>query len=238
MLAKRFDVIAPDLPGHAFTDSPPREFLSLYGMALAVNSLLRQLDRKPAIVVGHSAGAAVAVRMTLDGHIDPGAIVGINAALLPLRGFAGHFFSPLAKVLARIPLVPRLFARRAFDRSTIESMVANTGSNLDRRGIDFYWRLAQSPDHIAAAFGMMAEWDLPRLERDLPALRAPLTLIAAANDKAIAPFDADRVRSILPATTVVPLEGLGHLAHEEEPARVADIVIDVALRAGILRDRT
>jgi len=236
-LAARFHVIAVDLPGHGFTQTPPREFLSLYGMGTAVNSLLRTLEAAPAIVVGHSAGAAVAVRMSIDGHFAPRLIIGINAALLPLSGLAGHVFSPLAKVLTRIPFVPRLFARSAFDRSMIESMLANTGSSIDREGIDLYWRLAQSPGHIAAAFGMMAEWDLPRLEKDLPRLRTPLVLVAATNDKSISPFDAERARTILPKTTVVPLTGLGHLAHEEQPDLVVNVICDAAKRAGVLKPR-
>jgi magnesium chelatase accessory protein len=177
------------------------------------------------------------VRMTIDGHVAPKVIVGANAALLPLRGIAGQLFSPLAKVLARIPLVPRLFARRAFDRSTIESMLADTGSRLDRKGVDLYWRLAQSPDHIAAAFGMMAEWDLSDLQKRLPRVKTPLVLLAAAGDKTIAPSDAGRVRSMLSETTVVPIAELGHLAHEENPELVAGLVFEAAERAGVLKER-
>ena len=232
LLAQHFRVVAPDLPGHGFTQAPPREFLSLFGMALAVNSLVRELGVSPAMAVGHSAGAAIAVRMGIDGHIKPNCIVGINAALMPLRGLAGHLFSPLAKLLTRLPLIPHIFARRALDRAMIESMIADTGSTLDAEGIDLYWRLAQSPGHIAAAFGMMAEWDLPRLENDLKKLTIPLVLLVGTNDKAIPPADAERVRVLLPNTTIMPLEGLGHLAHEERPNEVAAIVERLADLSG------
>jgi magnesium chelatase accessory protein len=237
LLATHFRVIAVDLPGHGFSETPPREFLSMFGMALAVQSLLRQLGVEPRLVVGHSAGAAVAVRMSIDGRCAPDAIVGLNAALLPLRGLAGHIFSPLAKLLARVPTVARLFARRAFDRSMIETMLSDTGSKLDREGVDLYWRLAQSPAQIAAAFAMMAEWDLPRLERDLRRLRTSLALVAASNDRTISPSEAERVRHIVPDTTVLRVDGLGHLAHEERPELVADMIIDVARRAGFLAGR-
>ena len=116
-------------------------------------------------------------------------------------------------------------------------MLADTGSKLDRDGVDLYWKLAQSPDHIAAAFGMMAEWDLPHLEKDLRKLKTPLVLLAATKDRSIDPSDAERVRAILPQTTVVPVEGLGHLAHEEDPELVADIVFDAACRAGVIKRR-
>jgi magnesium chelatase accessory protein len=134
----------------------------------------------------------------------------------------------------RLPLVPRFLARLAFDRSVVDGMIEDTGSKLDRDGVDFYWRLARSPTHVAAAFGMMAEWDLPELERVLGKLRVPLILLAATNDKAIRPADADRVRAILPQTKVITLTNLGHLAHEEAPQLVADVVIDAAVEAGVI----
>ncbi len=58
-LAHGFRVVAPDLPGHGFTSMPPADGLSLPGMAAAVGALLAALDASPALVVGHSAGAAV-----------------------------------------------------------------------------------------------------------------------------------------------------------------------------------
>ncbi len=235
LLATRFHLIAPDLPGHGFTRATSREFLSLRGMGWALRSLLREMPA-PAVVLGHSAGAAIAVRMTLDGHIAPRLIVGVNAALLPLRGFPGQIFSPLARVLARMPVVPRLLARR-FDREAILSMLERTGSRIDEEGVSLYARLAGSPAHVAAAFGMMAEWDLPSLAADLPGLRTRLVLIVGSKDGSISPADADRVRAIVPGTEIVRLEGLGHLAHEERPDLVADLVFAAAEDVGVLRRR-
>jgi magnesium chelatase accessory protein len=223
LLAKRFHLVI-DLPGHGFTQLPPREFLSLYGMSLAIKSLMNTLGKHPELIVGHSAGAAIAIRMSLDKMAAPRAIIGLNAALLPLSGLAGQFFAPLARTLARLPFVPQLFARRAFDRATIKRMIADTGSKIDGQGIGFYHRLAQWPTHVAAAIGMMAEWDLPRLSRDLRKLETPLCLIVGARDRTIPPEEADRVQKMLPRTQVERLPGLGHLAHEEAPGLTAQAI--------------
>ncbi len=234
MLAQSFTVVAPDLPGHGFTSTPPREGHSLRGMAREVGELLRALALEPAVVVGHSAGAAIMIRMTLDGTITPRALVSINGALLPFRGMATQFFSPLAKFLVLNPLVPRLFAWRASDRAAVERLIRNTGSTIDPTGIDFYHRLVSSPRHVAAALAMMANWDLAPLVRDLPKLKSPLLLMAGGEDRAISSDEAFRVRERLPSAKIEYLRGLGHLAHEERPQQIAQLIIKWASAAHVL----
>lgn len=221
LLADHFTVVAPDLPGHGFSDIPPTPHLSLPGMAKATGQLLEALGLAPALCVGHSAGAAIAARMSLDSSVAPAGLVSLNGALLPLRGFAGRFFSPAAKVLANLPLIPDLVAWRAKDRAAIERLMADTGSRLDPAGIEFYRRLMASPRHIEATLGMMANWDLDAFVRDLPKLAAPLAMVVGANDRTVPPRDAQRVRLLLPNAVVETQAGLGHLAHEEDPAAAA-----------------
>lgn len=228
LLANHFNVIALDLPGHGFTEMPSRELMSIYGMGRAINALLKAMDKTPEFIVGHSAGAAIAVQMALDGSIDPRSIIGLNGALLPLSGYAGQFFAPLARMLTRIPLVPRLFARSALERPRIEAMIASTGSKLDAAGLDLYCRLVRRPNQVAAALAMMAEWDLPRLRRDLHRLTTPLALVVGSRDFTIPPSEASRVQKIVPNTKVIVLDGLGHLAHEEAPELNAQTIERIA----------
>ena len=231
LLANRFTVVAPDLPGHGFTQAPPSHRLSLPGMAQALHGLLEALGVSPAMAAGHSAGAAILARMSLDGTIAPRRLVSLNGALLPLRGAPGHLFAPLAKLLASVPLVPRLFAWHAAERRVVERLIRETGSTLDPAGIELYRRLARSPGHVAAALGMMANWELDALQRDLPRLKVPLVLVAGANDRTIPPADSSRVQVLLPKATLVTLPGLGHLAHEERPNDVADLILRQARSA-------
>lgn len=234
LLADCFTLVAPDLPGQGFTQAPPREFLSLPGMARAIAGLLRELDIRPEIVVGHSAGAAVAVQMTLSRLIAPRAIVSLNGALLPLGGMAGQVFAPLAKLLTAMPFVSGLFSRRARDPQAVGRMIVQTGSTLDARGIELYRRLASNPAHVAAALGMMAHWDLRSFATQLPRLKVPLTLVVGSQDRTIPPSEAQRVRELLPGATIVTLPGLGHLAHEERPDECAAIIRAAARDAGIV----
>lgn len=228
VLAERFTVVAPDLPGHGFTQAPPPHRLSLPGMAADLGALLRKLDVKPQISVGHSAGAAILARMCLDARIAPHLLVAVNGAFMPFGGVANHLFSPLAKLLVMNPLVPRAFAWQASNAGAVERLLANTGSTIDQRGVGLYRKLTCDPAHVAAALRMMANWKLEPLLHDLPRLATKLLLITAANDRSISPDVARHVREILPHAILENLPGLGHLAHEEQPALIAQLVLKYA----------
>jgi magnesium chelatase accessory protein len=230
LLAAHFNVLAVDLPGHGFTGAAPARQLSLPGMAQALGVLLTALGVAPQLIVGHSAGAAIAARMCLDGHVAPAALVSLNGALLPLGGLPGLLFPPVAKLMAALPFVPRLFSRRAADAASVRRLIEGTGSTLDAAGAELYGRLLRNPGHAAGALGMMANWDLRPLERDLTRLQAQLSLVVGANDRAVPPEQALRVQAMLPHASLVTLAGLGHLAHEERPEQLAKLVLDAAAR--------
>jgi len=225
LLADRFTVIAPDLPGHGFTRTPAGADLSLPGIAASTVALLERLSASLGIVpthaLGHSAGAAVLARMCIDGQLPLQALAGINAALLPLQGLAGQVFLPAAKLLSTSSLVPRVFAWRAAAGSATERMIRGTGSILDARGVELYGRLVRNACHVSGVLRMMASWNLAALERDLPLLPSPLLLMVGGRDRTVPPADARRIAARVPGTRIVELAGLGHLAHEERAAEVA-----------------
>jgi magnesium chelatase accessory protein len=231
LLAPHFHVVAIDLPGHAFTGAAAAAQMSLPGMARALAGLLQELGVAPACVIGHSAGAAIATRLVLDGLIAPRALIGINAALLPLHGLPGLVFAPMARLLAGAAIVPRLFAWRAQEAASVARLIARTGSTLDPDGVALYARLVQNPGHVAGALAMMANWDLEPLFAELPRLATPLLLIVGANDATLPPDQATRVAARVPGARIVRLPGLGHLAHEEQPQPV------VALALALARER-
>ena len=233
LLAQRFRVVAPDLPGHGFTDPLPPGRLSLPGMAAALADLTAELGLAPAAAAGHSAGAAVLARMCLDGRLAPRLLVALNGALKPFPGFASVLFPSMARMLFLNPVTPRLFSWTA-DRAAVQRLIQGTGSRLDAAGLDLYRRLFARPAHVAGALGMMANWNLDALDRDLPRLAPRTLLVVGSEDKAIAPDTAFAVRDRLPDARVELLRGLGHLAHEEAPERVAAAIFAEAEAVGVL----
>ena len=225
LLAQQFTVVAPDLPGHGFTAGRPVGGLTMPAMARSIAELLRSMKLEPQAIVGHSAGAAIAIRMVLDGLAKPKTIVGLDAALLPFPGLASRLFPALAKALFVNPLVPHIFARIARTPGEIGRFLErSTGSRIEPAGIDCYERLFATPGHCAGAIGMMADWDLAAFERDLPSLTIPLRLLHGTADSAIPPANARAAAGRVVDGKLVPLEGLGHLAHEERPEQVAEMI--------------
>ena len=232
-LAPHFTVVAPDLPGHGFTERLPDAQMTLHGMAQALAVLIGAINLEPSIAVGHSAGAAVVMRTAIDGGIRPRAIIGLNGALLPFRGVAGQVFKPLAKFLALQPFLPRFFAWRATSRSAVERLLEGTGSRPSPEDVALYARLFQSPSHVGATLAMMANWDLAPLLRDLPTLKTAVTLVAGQSDRAIPSSDAVAAAKYLHNAEIVELPGLGHLAHEEDPTLISRLI---ERRAGLAKN--
>jgi magnesium chelatase accessory protein len=222
LLAPQFRVIAPDLPGHGFTSTPPQQGLSLPAVARAVAELLGALKFKPALVIGHSAGAAIAMRMVLDGLVAPALTVSINGAILPLQGPVGRLFLPLARMLTVNPFVPPAFAAVASLPIVARRLLGSTGSRIDSEGERCYAHLMANATHVAGALRLMASWDLQPLTDALPQWRAPLLLIAAAQDKTLPASHSQRVQQRVgdASSRCVVLPRLGHLAHEEDAGAV------------------
>lgn len=229
LLARHYRVIAPDMPGHGFSRGRIAGGQSLPGMASALAELLAKLGYPPpAVIVGHSAGAAIGIRLALDAGLQC-PVVGITPALLPFPGLAARLFPAMARALFVNPFAAMIFAQIASSKSEVGQFLENsTGSRIDARGIELYHRLFRTSDHCAGAIGMMANWDLDSLAADLPQVTHPVLLVHGGRDSAIPRDSVERAAHLMPGATLTILPDLGHLAHEEDPAQFAAIIADFA----------
>jgi magnesium chelatase accessory protein len=72
---------------------------------------------------------------------------------------------------------------------------------------------------------MMSNWDLAPLASALPRLGERLLLVVGANDRTVPPRESADVHARVPGSRFVQLPGLGHLAHEEAPFAVAEVIL-------------
>lgn len=224
ILAQTHHVVAVDLPGQGFTQMGAQQRCGLDHMATDLLALMRNQGWTPDIVVGHSAGAAIALRMWELGMQPRKGIVGINAALGNFKGMAGWLFPMMAKALAVTPFSAGLFANTT-TRASVRNLVAGTGSTLDNEGLELYYRLATDKGHVDATLSMMAQWSLDGLLARLRQIDVPVHLISGLGDKAVPPQVGRDAAKLLPQAKLTELPELGHLAHEEDPVQLARIIL-------------
>lgn len=222
LLQPAFRLIAIDLPGQGFTLSGARHRSGLDAMAADIAALSAAEGWAPDVLLGHSAGAAIALR--LAELAPPRAVIGINAALGSFEGVAGWLFPVLARLLSRLPMVPQLFSKFAGTPAQVHQLLASTGSHLGAEGESMYLQLLRQPSHVAATLAMMAQWDLTGLLSRLPHLSLPCLFLTADDDKAVPAKVSERAAARMPNALWHNIPGFGHLVHEEAPEPVAQAI--------------
>jgi magnesium chelatase accessory protein len=219
-LSNQFTCVLIDLPGQGFTHPIEEREHLLSAMARAIHKLCKHLKISPEYVIGHSAGAAVGIRMCLDTDINPRGLLSINGALLPFGAFIEPLMLKAARALSRSPRVSRFLARRGTGESHVRRALRDTGATISEPMIRRYTTLISQPEHIEGTLRMMGGWELGQLSKDLPKLNTPTHLIGCAKDHIVPAIRAHRATREIPNATAITLEDAGHLVHEAEPERV------------------
>jgi pimeloyl-ACP methyl ester carboxylesterase len=225
-VSRGYRVIVPDRPGYGWSERPrDREPWTPEAQARLVRALLRELlGSTPAIVLGHSWGALVAIALALDA---PEAVRG-----LVLEG--GYYFPVprLDTLLVAPPAVPvagtawrhtvgPLVVRAAWPWIA-RRLLAPAPVNRAFRGRFPVW-LALRPSQLRAA-GMESAELIPatlRLRPRYADLRVPLSIVAGHGDRVVDPHrHSARLAGMLTDGHMTWVDGAGHLVHESAPARV------------------
>ena len=221
LLAQDHRVVALDLPGHGFTQLGARQRSSLERMTEDLGHLIAQENWRPDLIAGHSAGGAIALNLA---RTIPTKVIGINAALGEFPGLAGLLFPAMARLMAMTPFVSTMFAGAAKRPGRADTLLESTGSRIDPEGVALYQRLIADRAHVDGALQMMAQWTLKPLLKTLPHLQAEVLLVAASGDRTVPPGISEKVARDLPNGQFLQIDGLGHLAHEENPRHFAELI--------------
>ena len=227
-LSDNFTCLLVDLPGHAFSSPLEEREHLLPAMSAAVNKLCKELDIAPSYIIGHSAGAAVAIRMCLDTDVSPKALLSINGALLPFGAFIEPMMLKTARFLSRSNRVTSFLARRGTGTADVRRALRDTGAHISDPMIERYSFLISHKTHIEGALRMMGGWELGQLANDLRRLTTPIHLIGCDKDHIVPAVRAHRVKRMIPGATAETLEDAGHLVHEAAPKRIFEVFMRLA----------
>lgn len=225
-VGERAHTLAIDRPGWAAGTAPA----DLAGNATAALGALDLAGVHRATVVGHSLGAAVAVWMALEypdrvGRLVLAAPAANCASLVPLDYWLAW---PLAGELVGAPAMAG--AALVLSTRPLRRHVAGLLS-LDERYLAATGRALRSPAawRAFAADQRALVRDLPALERRLPGISTPTTVVAGSADRIVPLSSARALAGEIPGAELVILPGAGHLLLHHRAHQLADIIVGQSL---------
>jgi len=202
-LSRELRVHLIDLPGHGLSGRPPDWRLTT--IAAAVGDYARGL-REP-LLVGHSLGGWLALRLVLSGAVRPRALTLVNPAGALL---APELWGPFRELLsARDRAGVARYLDRAFHRAPLALRLFP--AEVIR---------AMSAEACGGILDAVSERDFLH-EPELRRLEVPLRIVWGAADRLLPEGSLDFFRRALPGAEVVVLQGSGHLPHLETPRALA-----------------
>ena len=224
-LLEKFEVLLVDLPGHGFSKLPAPNESSLQSVVAGSLELIEKISFVPDLIVGHSAGAAIAVLLSEQIDTKNGTIC-INAAFGEFPGIAGVMFPIFAKIITVVPYSSDILASLSRNNERTEKLIANTGSKITNDRLDYYKILFSKPDHVKGTLKLMAEWDLSEFLKHLKNSDANINFLVGTLDKTVPISISKKWSQILTKSNYKEIQGAGHLVHEEMPYEVSQSILE------------
>lgn len=194
-LEKFFTVYSLDMPGFGGSDEPPHAWGS-DDYKDTVNRFLDSLAIENPILIGHSYGGKVSIRLAAERRVNKLILVD-SAGIRPTRT-AGYYLRvysyKAAKAVLRLPVVKQLFA------DTAEQFKNRMGSEDYRN-----------------ASGVMRQTLVRSVNEDvrelLPLIKAPTLLVWGENDTATPVSDGRLMEKLIPDAGLVVFKNAGHFSY-------------------------
>jgi len=227
LLEPHAQVLVPDLPGHAFTQGAKLEDLKLDVIARSLQLLIEQLGiEAPSIVVGHSAGAPLAIRFAVAATKQPKLVIALNPSFIPPPPVYTSFFGPLIGPITRSSTLSSLLASLSPSLGMVDKLLDSTNTILPEARRVYYRKLFERSDHVRGSMNFIAAADIQKVLAEANLYRGKLICVLGKQDAWIPAKPLEKIiGDYFPAAEVLKWEG-GHIMHELEPSKVAKLILE------------
>lgn len=207
-LSDRCRLVAPNFPGCGGSDTMPAPW-KLEDYCDFVLKFIKETGLKDPILIGHSHGGRVILKMTADGMLDPPRIVLLDSAgLIPKKSFRQKFRARSFKVIKRFLTLPGIKNHSA---ALLDKARRHYGS------ADYN----AAPEVLRKTMVSLVNTDLRGIIHNI---KCPALLIWGENDTATPLADAEIIKRLIPDAGLCVIKGAGHYSFCEQPYQAAAIL--------------
>ncbi len=228
VLAERFTVIAPDLPG--IGDSAiPADGLDMKSAAMRVHGLARKLSVEKARVVGHDIGLMVAYAYAAEFPTETEKLAVMDAFLPGVEGWEPIYNSPDYWHFRFHGPTPEALVKgreRTYFEYFWNDLAADRNRSLPEADRVAYVAAYSRPERMRAAWAYFASF--AQTAKDFaPMARTKLTMpvLSIGGEKSLGDALAQQMKLVASDVTVVVVKGSGHWIMEERPKETIEALV-------------
>jgi pimeloyl-ACP methyl ester carboxylesterase len=225
LLAERFTVIAPDLPG--IGDSAiPANGLDMKTAAIRIHALARKLGVEKARVVGHDIGLMVAYAYAAEFPAETEKLVVMDAFLPGVGGWEAVYNSPAIWHFRFHGPTPEALVQgreRTYFGYFWNDLAADRNRSLPEADREAYIAAYARPGRMRAAWAYFESF--PQAAQDFAQLsqtKLTMPVLAIGGEKSLGDALAQQMKLVASDVTVVVLKDTGHWVLEERPKETTD----------------
>ena len=228
-LSEAGTVLAYDRPAFGFTERPvtwtgENPYGDAGNMALIDGLIAKYAGGHPVVLVGHSAGGALAAEYALEYPDAVSGLILVDPAILT-TGAGPDWVRPLLALPQLDAIGPSLVAS-----------IASSGDDLLRQSFADPTKLTPAVyagyhQPLQVAGWERGFWEFVRAPRSsglaqaMSSMSTPTLLITGDADTVVPTSDTEKLAPMMPNATLVVVPDAGHLPHEEQPNKFVDAVL-------------
>jgi pimeloyl-ACP methyl ester carboxylesterase len=228
LLAERFTVIAPDLPG--IGDSAiPASGLDMKTSAIRIHALARSLGVEKARVVGHDIGLMVAYAYAAQFPTETEKLLVMDAFLPGVPGWEAIYNAPNIWHFRFNGEYPEALVKgreRTYFEYFWNVLAADKTHSIPEADRKVYTEAYSRPGRMRAAWAYFASW--PQLAKDFAQLsqtKLTMPVLSIGGEKSLGNELAEQMKLVASDVTVVVLKDTGHWILEERPKETTDALV-------------
>lgn len=228
VLAGRFTVIAPDLPGIGDSDIPTNG-LDMKSAAVRIHALVRSLNVQKAEVVGHDIGLMVAYAYAAQFPAEVTKLVLMDAFLPGVGGWEAIYDDPGIWHFRFNGPTPEALVRgreRTYFEYFWNDLAADKTHSIPKADRKPYTEAYSRPGRMHAGWAYFVSFQKAAKDfEQLSQTKLTMPVLTIGGDKSLGEALGQQAKLVATNVTVVVLKNAGHWVTEEQPKQTIDALV-------------